>query len=257
MSKTKEPRKPLFKLSATSLTPSVTPITANKLTPQVLYTPKAWQKIWLLVDTCPKEVGWLGTVSKHDQVYLIEDIYVLEQTVTSAETDIEADALAHLALELETAGIDSSTLRYWGHSHVNMQVSPSGQDESQMEEYLEHVDWFIRGIYNKRRDTKVDVFDMTEKLVFQKVNDTVQIPSMSSTEIKSFQDEIKAKVKERTYVYNNYGRNNYSHNQAAKSQNTSLSKTQPSNIYDDWDEEGYFKQYDFTYDGSLEGKKWL
>lgn len=240
-----EKREPKFKLSATSLVPSVTPITSYKAAPQILYTPKAWQKIWLLVDTCPKEVGWLGTVTKHDEVYMIEDIFVLEQTVTHTETDIEADALAHLALQLEEQGIDSSTLRYWGHSHVNMQVSPSGQDENQTEEYLEHVDWFIRGIYNKKRDTKVDVFDMTEKLVYQAVNNQVQIPSMTSTEIKAFQDEIKTNVKERTYVApvaNKW-----------KDNNKSLSK---SNWYNNKYTNDYWDQYDFSFDGSLEGKSW-
>jgi hypothetical protein len=34
-------------------------------------------------------------------------------------------------------------------SHVRMGTSPSGQDDTQMEDFSKDVDWFIRGIFNK------------------------------------------------------------------------------------------------------------
>lgn len=186
--------------SATSQEKKITPIADTTAFPHVFYSTVAWQKIWHTVNTCSEEVGWLGTVEKVGNNYLIEDIWVPEQEVTGGTTEIEADAMAALALHLEENGIDSSKLRYWGHSHVNMAVSPSGQDENQTAEYLEHVDWFIRGIYNKKGDTKVDVFDMTKSLVYQKVDNNIYIPPMDTNVVTTLDATIKANVKKKVYV---------------------------------------------------------
>ena len=135
--------------------------------PKVFYTDSAWETIRYLVDSVSTEVGWLGLVETgtNDKGVItsltITNIYIPKQKVHGAETDIAAETLCDLAVELEESGKESEKLIYWGHSHVNMSVSPSGQDEAQVEEFLDNgCKLFIRGIYNKQGHSKVDVYDV-------------------------------------------------------------------------------------------------
>ncbi|MGD9382357.1 MAG: hypothetical protein PVI03_07925 [Candidatus Thorarchaeota archaeon] len=195
--------KPKFTVQAGSLTAKTSPILPVEAThtPTVFYTPKAWTKIRRAVDKCTKEVGWLGIVERQGDDYLIEDIFIPKQTVSHTETDIDAEDMVDLVMSLE----EPDKLLYWGHSHVNMGVSPSGQDEQQTAEYLEHADFFIRGIYNKKGEAKVDVFDMKLGLVFQKVSTKILYNALTEEEEKAFEAELNKNVIERTYQTSNYG----------------------------------------------------
>jgi hypothetical protein len=178
----------------------VTPLVSHKRAPVVYFSDVAWCKLWIIVDQCQKEVGWYGTVDKLPSGdYMIEDIFVPEQTVSGVTTDIEPEALGELALQLEQQGIDSSRLRYWGHSHVNMEVSPSATDEEQIEEYLDDCDWFIRGIHNKRRASKIDVYEVKQSVIFERVQNGTLPLELADEDKKALLEDIKNNVKERTY----------------------------------------------------------
>lgn len=182
--------------SAQATSPTVTPLRGM---PTVYYSPKAWVKIQLAIQECANEVGWLGTVATLPNGYLIEDIYVPKQTVSATETDIDEDAMADLAMQLMDQGIDPSTLIYWGHSHVNMGVTPSGQDEDQLAEFLQHCPLFIRGIYNKKGAAKVDIFDANTGLIYQSVPRTVHY-EIDAEEKQQFLDGLKTNVNTRTWA---------------------------------------------------------
>lgn len=197
------PRK--FQFSATSTEPKTTPLVARghkaPSAPTVYYAQKAWDKIWHIIEACEKEVGWLGLVeSLEDGSYLITDVFVPPQTVSSVETDISADALAQFALDLLDEGADTSQLFYWGHSHVDMAVIPSGQDEDQVDEFLEHQPVIIRGIYNKAGLSKVDVFDATAGVVHQCVGDYIYTPGLSNDETAELNKTLRDNITERTYT---------------------------------------------------------
>lgn len=204
-------KKKSHNLKSTAMNPVVTSITP-RTPPTVFFTDTAWAKLWQLIDVCKKEVGWFGTVEEFDNGdFLIEDIFVPEQEVTLAETDIKSEAMAQLALDLEMRGIDSTKLRYWGHSHVNMAVSPSATDEDQIAEYLDDVEWFIRGIHNKRGEQKIDVYDVNAGFIYQCV-DGCRLPAeLGETESAEFLADVKANVVERVYTpawKSNNGNNN-------------------------------------------------
>lgn len=155
--------------SSTTKTVSILRRNTDLTEPKVFYAPGIYERIQYIVNKCTEEVGWLGLVEKIDNDYLITKLYIPEQLVHGAETDISTAAMSALVMEiLNTEGDEAiSKLRYWGHSHVNMTVSPSSTDEKQVAEYLENCDYFIRGIYNKRDDSKVDVYDKNRGLAFQ------------------------------------------------------------------------------------------
>jgi hypothetical protein len=119
----------------------------------VLLTPGALNDIYIIVGECDTEVGWLGTVERHDSTYLIKNVILPKQTVSSAEADISDEGIQDIANRLlnRKDGIDIlNSIRLWGHSHVNMGTSPSWQDEQQMGLFETNgCEYFIRAIANK------------------------------------------------------------------------------------------------------------
>jgi hypothetical protein len=162
-----------FSFSSTASAATVTPLVpapAEKA-PTVFYDVLVLEQIKHIVEKCPKEVGWWGLVEvMNDGNYLITDIYVPKQTVSGSETDISPEAMGELAMQIINEGKDPAKLYYWGHSHVNMGVNPSGQDEAQVKAYLVDCPIFIREIRNKSNNIKVDVYDVAKNVVFQCVD---------------------------------------------------------------------------------------
>lgn len=123
--------------------------------PRVLVTREAYEDMFVLVDESPEEVGWLGSVRRLGPDFLIEEVFLFEQEVHGTTCEITPDGLAEMAQELISArpdGLDiCNRLRFWGHSHHRMGTSPSGQDESQLQEFAEQdeCEFFIRAILNK------------------------------------------------------------------------------------------------------------
>jgi len=96
-------------------------------------------------------------------------------------------------------------MRFWGHSHVNMGVFASGQDESQICQLVDQVNgYFIMGIFNKRGEARFDIVtpDIWIKhapwSIAYEVDDTLR---------DAIQEEISEKVSQSyyypTYTYNN------------------------------------------------------
>jgi hypothetical protein len=171
-----------YKVSTTALTgKGVVPIKGGKHYPKeptIYFTREAWVKQCHLVDKCTKEVGWFALVDYDptDESFTIDEIVIPVQTVTATETDIGKEALADAAMALIEQGKDTSRMYAWFHSHVNMGVGPSGQDEYQVEDFLEDladqptIPAFIRGIQNKKGDLKLDVYYVQHGIAFQNVD---------------------------------------------------------------------------------------
>jgi hypothetical protein len=132
--------------------------------PTVYVSPVAYMVMCLIVELAPKEVGWLGTVSKRpDGNFMIEEVFLVEQEVTSVETELSADGCAKLVMELLEGGEPglerANKLRFWGHSHVRMGTSPSGTDELTMKHFAsEGHEFYVRGIFNKLGRSTFDVY---------------------------------------------------------------------------------------------------
>ena len=192
---------------AGSMSPKTSPLITH-VPPRVFFLPTAWREMNYIIDYCPVEIGWLGLVeqpNKND--LLITDIFVPEQEVTGATTEIDEQAHAKLVLDLDSQGRDVNKLLYWGHSHVNMGVSPSRTDEEQLAHYIEQLetsDFFIRGIHNKKGDAKVDVFDVKNNLLFQKVSIGLWAAELSETrkeELRKTVDTNASRPAARVNVY--------------------------------------------------------
>ena len=91
-------------------------------------------------------------------------------------------------------------LCFWGHSHVRMGTSPSGQDEAQMKIFAESGQpFFIRGILNKERRMEFTVFcyESGIKIVDAEWSIYEPVDESMRSEIEA---ELLAKVSEKVYT---------------------------------------------------------
>lgn len=176
--------------------------------PRVLVSRAAYNRMWHIVDLASQEVGWLGTVRREGADFLIEEVFLFKQEVSAATCEITPDGLAEFAQELISSRPDGvevlNRLCFWGHSHVRMGTSPSGQDEEQMKVFSESGHpFFVRGILNKNgrmeftiflHESGVKIVD-AEWAVYEPVDDSLR------SEIEA---EFSAKVSEKVYPAAHY-----------------------------------------------------
>lgn len=162
--------------------------------------PEARQKMEIYCDLSDGEIGWLGFVEDlGDTGFLIKDVALLKQEVHSTTTEITPEGL--LEFWSKTAPEEQLKIKLWGHSHVNMGVSPSGQDNDQMEYFKDGNPWFIRLITNKKREYHIDIYDYANGIqVHMDQSDLITYNPKANELKKAIEDEIKEKVTEKKYT---------------------------------------------------------
>lgn len=172
--------------------------------PSVYISETALNKMAIYVDEAPgqDEIGWLGTAYRENNEFFIEDVFLFKQEVHGTTTEITTEGLNDFAQELLMLpnGVDIwNNIKMWGHSHVNMGISPSGQDNSQMEAFsnIGH-DFFIRLICNKKGELAVDVYLYDEGLEFHNAPWVIQHEAEDTVAdlIYSEMDELETKLVE-------------------------------------------------------------
>lgn len=163
----------------------------GKRVPSIYIGHEALLKINIIVNSIDKEIGWLGSVATAEGVYIIDDVYLFEQEVNGATTEITPEGLSSFAEDLivQDGGVDKwNSIKLWGHSHVNMSVSPSGQDDKQMElfESSGH-DFFIRMIANQKGDIGIDLFNYKEGLSYEGLDYSILYDNKQNDIIKEIE----------------------------------------------------------------------
>lgn len=179
----------------------------NELVPVVVIRREALQKIGAYVGLMDKEIGWLMSVERHqgegsrgEDIFEIVDCYLFDQQVHSSTTEIDAESIGVLAHQLMTADPENghhlvNSLKGWGHSHVQMPVSPSGQDDKQMDDFGSTVsNWMLRLIANKKGDLKIDLWDYERGLVITDLRWVAQ-SLIEQDFLESVASEIEQKVR--------------------------------------------------------------
>lgn len=162
----------------------------------VAFTPDAYLKMQTLARQCTTEIAAHGVVEKLDaQRYLIKDILVYPQKVTAA-TVAATDDYGPWLMELPDDTFNH--LRFQWHSHVNMNTSPSGVDDNWYETLLKDVeDFYIFMITNKRNEYFVNVYDVTENLIYETSDITIAVVSEDNCNIFEWvQTQIKEHLEE-------------------------------------------------------------
>lgn len=171
----------------------------NKI-PEIRIDINAYNKIMEATNICDNEIALLGCVKKENNAYIIYDAIIIEQQVHSTTAEITEEGLSKLALELvaEENGIQKwNDIKVWYHSHVNMSTTPSGQDEKQMDLFIQNnEDYFIRMIGNKKEELKIDLYSIENGVIYEDIPFKMQYEEDVYKKIITINNQIKI-LKER------------------------------------------------------------
>ena len=173
-------------------------VLANR-SPKIHFTVPAYAKMQAYVDQCTTEVGWLGDVTLDPETFTftITDVFLVKQEVNGATCELKEEALNELYRKRIEKNIPTDTIMFWGHSHVNMSPSPSGQDETQLAELGANSPYFIRMILNKKGAYDLCLVDNSKGVIFDELDWAFEIPDMGT----AAKAEIDKCVTTKTYTY--------------------------------------------------------
>lgn len=142
----------------------------NIVKPEIRITKRAHVYLSAMVDKHTTEVGWLGAVERDGDTFTITDIFYPKHQMAHGTTcEISPAGIAELMQNMYAENREHlvDKIKFWGHSHVNMGCSPSGQDETQgLEMASDSGDFYIRGIHNKKGEFHITFYDMERGLKF-------------------------------------------------------------------------------------------
>ena len=169
-------------------------------TPRVSFTQKALDKMGAYVGLMSQEIAWMSTVERvGPSQFVITDCHLFGQAVHATTAEIDPEKLGELVHEIlrenPADGINIvNSLKAWGHSHVNMGTSPSGQDDRQMDDFAQTVgDYMIRVIANKKGDIRVCLWDYESGLIYEDLPWT-HADAANLDRLNMVADEIEQKV---------------------------------------------------------------
>lgn len=173
----------------------------NYVKPKVKVHYEAYLKMLAYIRECSTEIGWLGTVKVEGNDIVITDVFLFEQQASAVTCEITSEALAKFGNEVfekydtEKAMDIVNNLRLWGHSHVNMGVFASGQDDTQLNDFSSSgYDYFLRVIGNKKGEFEYTLAHYSKGIKIVGLDWEVMLPNADSLNALVKQ-EVKDKVK--------------------------------------------------------------
>lgn len=163
----------------------------------------AWMKMWFLVHEWEKEVGWHGIVERTDREdvdeYVVHDIVIPPQKSNGAY--VETDEEKYPAWLMTLTDEQANGLHLHGHSHVNMGVTPSGQDTNNWTEILDACgqdSFYVFMILNKKAEKTIRIYDFKKNVSFETADIEVSVNN-DLLHLQRFLDDSRTMVGE--YVY--------------------------------------------------------
>ena len=155
--------------------------------PTVIINPIAWLKMVSLVMHNTKEIAWQSEVEirqfkdSEETYYYIKEVYVYPQCVSAGYVDVDELKYADWSIK-QLTNEQYNALRFQGHSHVNMGVTPSGTDEATYKKFLEQLgkdDYYVFLIMNKRLETTCIVYDFKQNIIFENADTLLALAERS------------------------------------------------------------------------------
>lgn len=176
------------------------------------FAPIAWIKMTALVSRFETEVQWHGMVRRiSENEFEIYDILVPPHEVSGATVTSEYKSYIEWM-----DGLDDDTfnaVRFHGHSHVNMSVSPSSVDNkyrldlvTQLPKPTENDDvFYIFLIINKKHEWSAEIYDLTNNALYG-TDEICMECLLGDSDLDSFIAEAKkVAVARTTYAYGSHG----------------------------------------------------
>ena len=138
------------------------------------------------------EVSGLGTVEQFDGGFLVTDLFLPRQECSPGGTELDQESVATLLMELDHAGKDPGTLKFWWHSHGGLDTFWSRTDEECVNN-LANGDYLLSLVTNKRGDVlaRLDIFRPVRVTIDQV---PVSVRSTGVALLDSCRQEIREKV---------------------------------------------------------------
>lgn len=180
---------------------------------KVILGREVYDQIMYYVNKTSFEISGLGAVEIIDGIPVVTKIYLLDQENSSAETEMDGEAITKLMYEHHISK-HPGELKFWWHSHVNMEVFWSGTDMKTIGELTENG-WFIHGVFNKKYDYKLayttndpcpimvdDIeLEINEDMVSPKVLDIMEMLNAETEKLEAAYDkEFNEKVTIKIYA---------------------------------------------------------
>ena len=184
---------------------------------ELIFSPAAWTKMLSLVDGFDGEVQWHGTVERlTENSFIVTDIIVFPHEVTSATVTSNQEEYNNWINELDDNTFNK--LRFHGHSHVKMGVSPSATDNEYRKKILNNLGKPSAGydafytflIINKDGKISSEIYDLTNNVVYDTDDTTVSVKLNGSENLSDFlkvaHSLAKKPVQPKPVNYNNYSK---------------------------------------------------
>jgi len=168
---------------------------------KIYFSPKAKVKLDLYIRLSDAEVSGVGCVTRLERgSFLVDDVFILEQECSYAETALDQKALVRFLEEFVAKGESPSALRLWWHSHGSFDVFWSRRDERTIR-CFNTVPWLISVVGNKRGEyrARLDVFDPAH-LTRDGINVDVYL-EMDQKEAEAIKQELNQKLCRKNYCY--------------------------------------------------------
>lgn len=174
------------------------------------FTPIAWIKMTALVSRFETEVQWHGMVRRiSENEFEIYDVLVPPHEVSGATVTSEYKPYIEWM-----DGLDDDTfnaVRFHGHSHVNMPVSPSSVDNKYRLDLVTQLPkptgdddvFYIFLIINKKHEWSAEIYDLTNNALYG-TDDIYMECCLEDTDVDSFIADAKKVAVART-TYGGYG----------------------------------------------------
>lgn len=163
--------------------------------PRILFTPMAWGKLWLYVDTAPGEIGGLGFVDRLGDDFLVDDVFILEQDASAAHVDIDDEVMSRFLTEMVQAGRESDLARItmWWHSHGNVGAFFSSTDTNTISKW-KATNYLLSVVVNKDRrySARIDIFNPVRLSVPVEISTHFALPEDVVAKVK---EEVRTLVK--------------------------------------------------------------
>jgi proteasome lid subunit RPN8/RPN11 len=168
---------------------------------RILFSPEAKKKMDLYVKHSDVEVSGLGKVKYLGQEeFLVENVLLFEQESNWGSTELSQEALARFLEDLLAKGEDPAEYRLFWHSHVDFPCFFSKVDERTIAQF--RSPWLISVVANQKGEMRgrIDVFEPVHLFRRDKVIVDVYLEA-SDDEVKAIKEELKEKVKHKTFCY--------------------------------------------------------
>ena len=193
------------------------------------FTETAWMKMQYLIAVFSSECAWHGVVERHGEdksEFIVKDILVYPQQVTGATVTTDQKEFEDWMKALDDNTFNA--MKFHGHSHVNMGVTPSSVDNEHQRGIVSQLNdsqFYIFGIFNKSGNRWLKIFDMKRNIVFEKDDIEVKI-LMDGSRCFDLMEDADKKITTKTVSYaGGYSYGNYGASQASTAKGTATNKS--------------------------------